>query len=59
MEYLSEKKSKMSKSNPNKKKLTTLLKRQQTMVDKDVLKGLVDEFVNRIDSLQEYVMKTL
>ena len=46
----------MSKSNPNKKKLTTLLKRQQTMVDKDVLKGLVDEFVNRIDSLQENIV---
>lgn len=25
------------------------------MVDKDVLKGLVDEFVNRIDNLQENI----
>lgn len=53
MDYLHEKKSKMTKGSINKKKLTTLLKRQQTMVDKDVLRGLVDEFVSRVDNLQE------
>lgn len=49
--YLQEKSKKLIKSNKSNRKLSNLLRRQQTINDKKVLNGLSKEFSERIKKL--------